>query len=108
MKTTVEEINLKFTDSELQLINALIQMLLYLLTLIIDIDEDLGFLEQTEIDLLVKNEGMLQKRLAGKSNIHKILKTKSSILKHSNTSLNNGHTTEIYTRNKKGNYELNL
>ena len=106
--TMVEEINLLFTDNELKLIDNLIQILLYLVNLILDTDEALGFLEQAEADLLTQIEELLRNRLRGKPNNYAISSRKPHHPKESNTLLNGMSDSEINRKNRKCGYQMNF
>lgn len=109
-KTTnkIETIDLVHTDEQIKLFKILVQILLYILNLLMEIDEVHGFFEESETASITKVEEMLNNKLSGKADMLKILESKPHHCSSSDTKLNNVHSSEINFKRRKHNYELNL
>lgn len=109
-KTTnkIEAIDLVHTDEQIKLFKILVQILLYILSLLMEIDEAHGFFEESETVSVSKFEDMLESKLSGKADISKILESKAQQFSLSDTKLNNVHNSENNLFRRKHNYELHL
>ena len=107
-KSKIEIINLSHTDNELKIFKILIQILLYIIELLMEIDEVHGFFEESETASITKVEEMLKNKLSGKADMLKILESKPHHCSSSDTKSNNVHSSESNFKKRKHNYELNL
>lgn len=104
----IEAIDLIHTDSEIKLFKTLIQIILYILELLLEIDETHDFFEESEVISLTNLQDMLEKKILGKSNMLKILASKPQVAPLSDSKLNTAQNFENNLNRRKHNYELNL
>jgi len=98
--TQIDTIDLKYTDEELAHQKELLQTLLNAVSIFLDEEETLGFLNQKYVDLIICLENMLQDLLSKKSNISLLLPQKKDISLTYFTSDDNSDD-DIRTQRKK-------